>query len=268
MPDETRDPAPDTSPVAGTHPERPTASSAPLTRAQRAMYQFVRGVIVLVARLYFRVEVVGRQYLPPSGAYIVSPAHRSNLDTPLMPVITRRNLRAMGKDSLWKANRFGAWFLTSMGGFPVARGTADRSALHAAEEVVERGEPLIMFPEGTRRTGPHIWKLFDGPAFVAARTGVPIVPIGIGGSERAMGRGVKIPKPVKITIVIGEPILPPERQPGARVPRRVVKELSAELHSRVQDLFDEAQQRAGRGDDVVLPHPEVPPSEADHDEMA
>lgn len=240
---------------------RPAVSSAPLTRAQRTMYAVVRSVIVGIAKLLFRVEVVGRQNLPPSGAYIVSPAHRSNLDTPLMPVITRRNLRAMGKDSLWRGHRFGGWFLTSMGGFPVARGSADRSALQAAEEVVGRGEPLIMFPEGTRRTGPHIWRLFDGPAFVAARTGTPIVPIGIGGSERAMGKGVKLPRPVKISIVIGEPILPPPREEGARVPRRVVRELTEELHRRIQDLFDEAQQRAGRGADVVLPHPEVPPSE-------
>lgn len=244
------------------HEPRPVVSSAPLTPAQRVMYAFVRGVIVLVAKLYFRVEIVGRQNLPPSGAYIVAPAHRSNLDTPLMPAITRRNLRAMGKDSLWQASRFGGWFLTSMGGFPVARGHADRSALQAAEEVLERGEPLIMFPEGTRRTGPHIWQLYDGPAFVAARTNTPIVPIGIGGSERAMGKGVKIPRPVKISIVIGEPILPPTREEGARVPRRVVKELTAELHSRIQVLFDEAQQRAGRGADIVLPHPADPPKEA------
>lgn len=256
--------APDPAPASPTHDEhgRPVVSSAPLTRAQRLLYVVVRSIIVAVAKLYFRVEIVGRQNLPPSGAYIVAPAHRSNLDTPLMPAITRRNLRAMGKDSLWRASAFGGWFLTSMGGFPVARGTADRSALHAAEEVLLRGEPLIMFPEGTRRHGPHIWQLYDGPAFVAARTNTPIIPIGIGGSERAMGRGVKIPRPVKITIVIGEPILPPVREEGDRVPRRVVKELSAELHRRIQDLFDEAQQLAGRGEDIVLPHPDVPPKEA------
>jgi 1-acyl-sn-glycerol-3-phosphate acyltransferase len=210
----------------------------------------------------FRAEVTGRQNLPPSGPYLVSPVHRSNLDTFLLPIITRRNLRAMGKDSLWKAGAFWGWLLTSLGGFPVARGTADRASLRAAEVVVERGEPLIMFPEGTRRTGPHVWELFNGPAFVSARTGTPIVPIGIGGSERAMGKGVTIPRPRKITFIIGEPILPPAREEGARVPRRVVKELSEELHSRIQDLFDEAQRQAGCGDDVVLPHPDVPPKEA------
>lgn len=234
-----------------------------MTRAQRALYSVLRLCVVGIAKVWFRAEVTGRQNLPPSGPYIVSPAHRSNLDTFLLPIITRRNLRAMGKDSLWKAGRFWGWLLTSIGGFPVARGTADRASLRAAEVVIERGEALIMFPEGTRRTGPHIWQLFDGPAFVAARTGTPIVPIGIGGSERAMGKGVKVPRPRKITFVIGEPILPPAREEGARVPRRVVKDLSAQLHSSIQDLFDEAQRRAGCGADVVLPHPDVPPKEAE-----
>ena len=243
------------------HDEHPVVSSAPLTRGQRALYSVLRLCVIGISKVWFRAEVTGRQNLPLSGPYLVSPAHRSNLDTFLLPIITRRNLRAMGKDSLWKAGRFWGWLLTSIGGFPVARGTADRASLRAAEVVVERGEPLIMFPEGTRRTGPHIWELFDGPAFVAARTGTPIVPIGIGGSERAMGKGVKVPRPRKIVFIIGEPIIPPPREEGARVPRRVVKELSAELHSRIQDLFDEAQRQAGCGDDVELPHPDVPPSE-------
>ncbi|MFA5564476.1 MAG: lysophospholipid acyltransferase family protein [Acidimicrobiia bacterium] len=242
--------------------DRPEVSSAPLSAPQRALYQLARAVIFAVAKLWFRVEVEGRENVPTTGAFIVSPAHRSNLDTPLMAIISKRNLRAMGKDSLWKASKFGGWFLTSVGGFPVARGSADRSALNAAEVVVRRGEPLIMFPEGTRRTGPHIWRLYDGPAFVSARTNTPIVPIGIGGSEYAMGKGVKIPKPAKITIVIGEPIYPPTREEGARVPRRVVKELSGTLHSRIQALFDEAQRKAGRGHEVVLPHPANPPQES------
>jgi 1-acyl-sn-glycerol-3-phosphate acyltransferase len=244
------------------HESHPEVSSEPLSRGQHVFYSFARLVVVGISKVMFRAEVTGRQNLPPSGPYLVSPVHRSNLDTFLLPIITRRNLRAMGKDSLWKAGAFWGWLLTSLGGFPVARGTADRASLRAAEVVVERGEPLIMFPEGTRRTGPHVWELFNGPAFVSARTGTPIVPIGIGGSERAMGKGVTIPRPRKITFIIGEPILPPAREEGARVPRRVVKELSEELHSRIQDLFDEAQRQAGCGDDVVLPHPDVPPKEA------
>ena len=68
-------------------------------------------------KLYFRVEVVGRENFPKTGGVIVSSSHRSNLDTPIICVITQRRLRYMGKESLWKS-KFGGWFLTSLGGFP------------------------------------------------------------------------------------------------------------------------------------------------------
>jgi 1-acyl-sn-glycerol-3-phosphate acyltransferase len=219
---------------------------APISRGQHLIYVVVRAIVAAVFRVYFRVSVHGLGNLPPSGSYILAPAHRSNLDALIVQAMTRRQLRLMGKDSLWKAGRFWAWLLTALGGFPVARGTADRASLRAAQRMIERGEALVLFPEGTRQFGPTIQPLFDGPAFLATRTGVPIIPVGIGGSEAAMGKGVKIPKPKKIVVVIGAPMLPPEREPGARVPRRVVQELTSELHTRVQALFDEAQRLAGQ----------------------
>jgi 1-acyl-sn-glycerol-3-phosphate acyltransferase len=219
---------------------------APISRGQHLIYLVIRAIVWALFKLYFRVDVRGLGNLPPSGSYILAPAHRSNLDAIVVQAMTRRQLRLMGKDSLWKAGRFWAWLFTALGGFPVARGTADRAALRAAQRMLERGEALVLFPEGTRQSGPEIQPLFDGPAFLATRTGVPIVPVGIGGSEAAMGKGVKIPKPRKLVIVIGAPILPPERDEGARVPRRVVQELTDDLKVRVQELFDEAQRLAGQ----------------------
>ena len=96
---------------------------------------------------------------------------------------------------------------------------------------------------GARMNGPVVETLFDGPAYVAARAGVPIVPVGIGGSEKAMPKGSKIIHPVKITIVIGRPLVPEAREEGARVPRRAVAELTAALKVEVQRLFDEAQKQ-------------------------
>ena len=121
-------------------------------------------MLAAVFKLYFRVEVVGRSNFPKHGGVVVSASHRSNLDTPIICVITQRRLRYMGKESLWKST-FGGWFLTSLGGFPVTRGRADREALRAAMTVAERGEPLVMFPEGTRQTGPKIEdeNMHDGP---------------------------------------------------------------------------------------------------------
>ena len=97
-----------------------------LTRLQRATWIFGRTLVAVVAKIWFRAEVHGRENLPTTGAFILSPVHRSNLDTPLLPIIRRAPIRFMGKDSLWEASRFGAWFLTSLGGFPVDRDGADR----------------------------------------------------------------------------------------------------------------------------------------------
>ena len=75
--------------------------------------------------------------------------------------VTRRRLRFMGKDTLWKRQP-AAWFLSALGGFPVARGTADREALKRCIAVLEAGEPLVLFPEGERKSGPTVQPLFDG----------------------------------------------------------------------------------------------------------
>lgn len=219
-----------------------------MSRAQQALYGFVRGALVIAGRLYFRASIVGAEHIPATGPFVISPSHRSNLDTPMLGIVTRRRLRYMGKESLWKT-RWGGWFLSTMGGFPVQRGSADRDALRAAIQVLERGEPLVMFPEGTRRTGPVIEpeNMHDGPAYVACRTGAPIVPVGMAGTEAAMPKGSKLIRPVKLVMVVRPPIHPPVAA-GTRVPRRVVRELTEQLRVEIQLAFDEARRLAGHPD--------------------
>ena len=86
--------------------------------------------------------------------------------------------------------------------------------------------------------------MLDGPAFVAARAGVPIVPVGIGGSVKALPVGAKIPRPHKVVVVIGEPIMPPEKVKG-RVPRRSVSDLTDRLFEELGDIYVEARVLAG-----------------------
>lgn len=210
-----------------------------------AWYSFARGVVELVCRLLWRVEVRGRDKLPTGEPYVIAPVHRSNIDTLLAGCLTHRRIRFMGKDSLWKY-RWSAALLTSLGGFPVHRGTPDREALRRCEEAVRGGEPVVLFPEGTRRSGPKLHPLFEGAAFVAARTGVAIVPVGIGGSEWAMPKGSRAIRPVKVVMVVGEPIRPPRRDEGRRLPRRAVAEMTTQLGESLQALFDEALAAAGR----------------------
>lgn len=216
----------------------------PPTRGERVLYFLVRGLVAVIARVWFRLEVHGREHLP-DGPFVLAPIHRSNIDFLLAACVTPRRMRYMGKHTIWKYEGLGRFF-TALGAFPVHRGSADREALRRCEASLSGGEPLVMFPEGTRRSGPVVEELFDGTAFVAARAGVPIVPMGIGGSEAAMPRGSKGIRPVKIVVVLGEPLAAPAGEQGARPSRRAVRETTERLRHVVQDLFDEAQRRAGR----------------------
>jgi 1-acyl-sn-glycerol-3-phosphate acyltransferase len=148
----------------------------------------------------------------------------------------------MGKDSLWKLRPFG-WLLSALGGFPVTRGSADREALRRCLDVLQTGEPLVLFPEGERKSGPLVQPLFDGAAYLASRANVPIVPVGIGGSERAMPKGARWIKPVKVHVVVGAPMYAPSHD-GRRSTRAEMKALTEELHEVLQKLFDEARVRA------------------------
>lgn len=216
----------------------------PPSRLTRISYAIVRGLILAVAKLFGRIRIEGAEKLPAEGAFVLAPVHRSNIDFALTSVLIRRPMRYMGKDSIWKSKPLGR-FVSMLGAFPVHRGTADRESLRACTEIIDGGSPLVMFPEGTRRSGPVVEELFDGTAYVASRSGVPIIPVGIGGSERMMPKGAKFLKPSKLVLVVGDPIPAPERGESGRVPRHAVREMTEHLHAELQRLFDDAQAKAG-----------------------
>ncbi len=225
------------------------ASEDPAARSSqsvggRLMYRTLWTIVFLLIKLLFRIKILGRENLP-KGPYILSPVHRSFLDTPFAGMVTSRRMRFMGKESLWSGKFLGP-FLSLLGGFPVERGTADRVALRAATDVLKIGEPLVMFPEGTRRSGPRVKRedMLDGPAFVAARAGVPIIPVGLGGSVRALPVGSWLPRPRRVVVVVGNPIDPPAKIRG-RVPRRAVRETTDRLFEELGDLYVEARVLAG-----------------------
>jgi 1-acyl-sn-glycerol-3-phosphate acyltransferase len=193
-------------------------------------------------RLYTRLTISGREHLPTDGPYIIAPNHRSYLDTPFAGAITSGRMRFMGKGEMWDSKLVG-WVFSALGSFPVNRGSADREALRRAIDSLATGEPLVLFPEGERKSGPTIQPLFDGATYVAYKAGVPIVPVGIGGSERVMPKGARLIYPRKVHMEIGPPILPPARGEGRRVPREEIKAQTELLHSEMQRLFDKAMER-------------------------
>jgi 1-acyl-sn-glycerol-3-phosphate acyltransferase len=215
------------------------------TRLQRFVYTFVRVVLTGFVKVFWRPSISGIEHIPATGGFIVAPVHRSNIDTFPMVGMTRRRMSFLGKDSLWKT-KFSAWFFDTMGGYPVHRGTADREALRRCIEVVQRGEGLVLFPEGTRQTGPLVHELFEGAAYVASKANVPIIPIGIGGSEAAMPKGAKMIHPVKLHYEIGAPIPAPLGPDGGRASREQLHATTKVLHEELQRVFDIARAKAGR----------------------
>ncbi|MGH9282645.1 MAG: lysophospholipid acyltransferase family protein, partial [Acidimicrobiales bacterium] len=190
------------------------------TGAQLFAYRIVRNILVGFSRVYWRLTITGKEHLP-DGPYVVAPVHRSNIDTVLVAGISRRRLRYMGKDALWRFRPFG-WVISALGAFPVKRGSADRAALRTCLEVLGLGEPLVVYPEGGRRSGASVGDISEGAAYLALRAGVPLVPVGIGGSERAMTKGSPLLRPVRTAVVIGPPIPLPVGEGPSRAPRRVV----------------------------------------------
>jgi len=205
----------------------------------KANYKFWRMVIAGSMWVYTRARVEGKENIPKSGAFVLAPVHRSYMDTPFAALVTRRRLRFMAKDSMWKTKWIGA-LISSVGGFPVTRGTTDLEALRRCFELLAAGEPLVMFPEGERKSGPIVQPLFEGAAYVACRGKVPVIPVGIGGSEKVMPKGAKFIYPHRVRIIVGKPMNPILNEAG-RAPRAEVKRLTAELHEELQRLFDAAQ---------------------------
>ncbi len=212
--------------------------------SSRVFYRIIRFLIEVFCRIYFRLRVFGSDNIPKTGAFILAPIHRSNVDTPIVSVVTKRRLRFMGKDSLWKIKPIGV-ILSALGGFPVTRGSADLEALKRCLAVLKLGEPLVMFPEGTRQSGPKIHPLFDGAAYLAIKADVPIVPVGFGGTEGVMPKGSKMVLPRRCSVVVGKPIYPPKSETG-RLPRTATTDFTAELIAALQVVFDQAKQKVGQ----------------------
>lgn len=222
--------------------EKPETFLAGNGLISRLFYRVCWLIVVPIVRAYTRLTINGREHLPKHGAFVLAPTHRSYLDTPFVGTVRWRRMRFMGKHTMWKNRQFG-WIFSALGSFPVQRGAADREALKRSLEVLKMGDALVLFPEGERKQGPVVQPLFDGAVYIAIKAGVPIVPIGIGGSERVMPKGAKFVYPRKVHVEIGPPILPPVAPEGGRLPRTIYAEYTERLHDELQRLFDVAMER-------------------------
>ena len=207
-----------------------------------SFYRLAHAVVLSVFKVLFRVSVRGREHVPKRGAYVVAPSHRSILDIPFTAFITRRRIRFLAKKELF-TTRFGRWLFSKLGAIAVDREATDRRALKEATAALQAGEPVGVFPEGTRNNGPTLGDLHDGASYLAAKLGVPIVPVGVGGSEEILASGRLLPRIKKVVVVIGPPIPPPVAH-GVAQRRSDVRMLTGTLRGVLQACFDDARAAA------------------------
>jgi glycerol-3-phosphate dehydrogenase (NAD(P)+) len=187
------------------------------------IYWPLRWVLVPIFLVYLRMERIGREHLPRTGPLLLASNHRSFLDPFLIGMMARRPVYYMAKRELFE-KRWQAWILNSLGAFPVDRGASDKDAMSTARAILERGDCVVIFPEGTRiRRGP-LAAPKRGIGRLALETGAPVAPIAVIGSD-AVRRGWRI-RPRKVRIRAGRPLLFPtvERSSpalGAAVTQRV-----------------------------------------------
>ena len=206
------------------------------------VYRLVAGLLTFLSFVLYRPRVTGKENIPLVGPVLIAPIHRSNVDFAFTLFISPRKVFFMAKDGIFKFPVLRT-LLLHLGAFTVRRGTADRESMALAEEVLRRGHALVLFPEGTRKDGRTVGELRDGAMFVAARTDATVVPVGVGGSEKAMPAGKKLPRPARIRIVIGEPIAPPTSE--GRVSRSAITAKSEELRAELERVYQQALDELG-----------------------
>lgn len=218
----------------------PVKSELILNPNKTLTYRLCRAIVRVFAALLFRPRIIGAHEIPQEGPVIVAPVHRSNLDFAFSPFLSSRKVFFMAKDGLWNFKPLGI-LLERLGAFPVNRSATDREAMSLAEECLRQGFALVIFPEGTRKEGLNVETLHDGAMFIASRTGAKIVPVGIGGVDAALPKGKRIPRPKRVTIIVGPALDPPVSKDGERISRSQISLKTEELRSALERTYREAE---------------------------
>jgi glycerol-3-phosphate dehydrogenase (NAD(P)+) len=184
----------------------------------KLVYWSFRALAQPALQLYFRARRIGREHIP-DGKVILAANHRSFLDPFIIGTCVRRPIYFVAKRELFE-NRLIGWFLNCLGAFPVRREESDEESVATALTLLERGEAVVIFPEGTRtRSGP-LRQPKRGVGRLALESGAPVVPIAIAGTERAR-RGWLI-RPVRVALRCGRPLTYPKVEaPSPRLAREV-----------------------------------------------
>ncbi len=229
------DPASTGSPATSTKPSTPEKVKKAVKNlyepyvTPRPLYELIRWVIAFpLLSLVSRIRLRGQYNVPKHGPFLIAANHLSWTDIPLVPLLLPGKVVYMAKEEYFNSRL--AWLVRFMGAFPVKRGEGDRQALRAAEEQLKKGNVVVLFPEGTRSKSKTMAKGHAGLGMIALRSGVPVVPVAIWGSEKVL-------KEVGPQVIIsyGEPIV--FKPKGAKITREDIDNATEETMSTIAAML-------------------------------
>lgn len=186
------------SPEQSKKPERLYGRESPL------VYSFMRRVAALLIPLFARLRTVDIENIPAEGPVILAINHIHWLDIPLASLRIPRVTHYMAKIELFRIPLIG-WLIHRLGAFPVRRGEGDRESLRTSERMLAEGNVLMIFPEGHRSGNGKLAKGHPGASYLALRSGVPVVAVGISGTENVFKRFNYGPWAPKVTVRYSKP---------------------------------------------------------------
>jgi 1-acyl-sn-glycerol-3-phosphate acyltransferase len=191
-------------PASPAAPLSPRRTSLPDVRFSPRLFRAASAVLRAVLRLILDMRVRGWEHVPSSGAALIAGNHRGFLDGPMVAIFSPRPVRCLAKSELFRGRA--ARPLILAGQIPVDRGRADREALRAGLAVLQGGDCLGVFPEGTRGSGTLETVQHGIAWFVLRAPDTPIVPVACLGTEQALPKGARLPRwRTRVDVVFGPP---------------------------------------------------------------
>ncbi len=201
------------------------------------LYWVIKAILTPILRLCYRIRVEGADRVPRHGPVILASNHRSFMDSLFLPLVIRRRITFVAKAEYFDDKRM-AWFFRGVGQIPIRRegGSASERALAAATEVLEQGGVFGIYPEGTRTRDGYLHRGHSGVARLALRTGAPIIPVGMIGTDEIQPTDAKLPRLFRtLRIRFGEPIAL-DRYARAADDHMVLRRLTDELMFEIAQL--------------------------------
>lgn len=218
-------------------PDTPNGTSRALvTRTGGFGYRATRGLIRAVQTLCTRARVTGLEHFPQSGGVLVVSNHVSIADPVILIAASPRPLVFMAKEDIFRARLRGAFLRWFGGVFPVRRGQNDIRAVRDALELIRAGQPLVVFPEGTRHP-EGLGRALPGVGYLARRAECPILPVAIVGTEHIRGFG-DLRRHPPFEIRFGEPFRVPSMSvEGVDIMAAVMTRIAALLPVERQGIY-------------------------------